>query len=102
MELCRAVNAHACHAHALLAGTSQGTRQLFNQNTTHAMLSLEQSLAAHFTFVTEWWSGTHNYADLVPRLTWHSGRWISVAACKLSNVAGSRSDGIILELGRKF
>ena len=85
-----------------VAGVSNGTRQLFKQNTTHAMVSLEQPLPAHLTFVTEWWSGTHDLADLVPGLTWHRGRWIAVAGYKISNTPGSRTNGIILELGRKF
>jgi hypothetical protein len=85
-----------------VAGVSNGSRQLFKKQTTHAIVSLEQPLPAHLTFVTEWWSGTHDFADLVPGVTWHSGRWIVVAAYKLSNVPGTRTDGVILELGRKF
>lgn len=65
-------------------------------------MSLEQPLPAHVTFVTEWWSGTHDFADLVPGLTWHSGQWIAVAGYKFSNIPGTKTDGIILELGRKF
>jgi hypothetical protein len=85
-----------------VAGISDGTRQLFKKRTTHAIVSLEQPLPAHLTFVTEWWSGTHDFADLVPGFTWHTGRWIVVAAYKFSNTPGTKTDGVILELGRKF
>jgi len=85
-----------------VAGISNGTRELFKKNTTHAIVSLEQPLPGHLTFVTEWWSGSHDLADLVPGFTWHTGRWIVVAGYKISNTPGSRTDGVILELGRHF
>ena len=55
------------------------------------------SLLDHLTFVTVWWSGTHDLADLAPGLTEHGGRWIAVANCKILNIPGSRKDEIIFE-----
>ncbi|MBC7562289.1 MAG: hypothetical protein H7305_05165 [Gemmatimonadaceae bacterium] len=55
------------------------------------------NLLDHLTFVTVWWSGTHDLADLAPGLTEHGGRWIAVANRKILNIPGSRTDEIIFE-----
>lgn len=85
-----------------VTGISNVTRQLVKQNTTCAILSVEKPLPAHLTSVTEWWSGTHDLAGLVPSVTWHHGRWLAVAGSRISNLSGSRTDGVILEVGHTF
>ena len=69
---------------------------------TCAIVSVEKLLPAHLTSRTEWLSGTRDLAGLVAAVTWHHGRWVAVAGCKASNLSGSRTDGVILQVGHTF
>lgn len=86
----------------LMAGISDGTRNLFGQRTTHFIGSFEQPLAGHWNLLGEWWSGTHDFADFVPGLNYHWGTNVVIVGYKFSNIPGSTGDGLILEIGRTF
>ena len=85
-----------------VSAISNATIQLFEQITTCAIVMVEKPLPVHLTSITEWWSGTRDLAGLVAAVTWHHGRWVAVAGCKTSNLSGSRTDGVILEVGHTF
>ena len=86
----------------LMAGLSNGTRNLFGKRTTHMIASFEQPLAGHWNLLGEWWSGTHDFADFVPGLNYHWGTNVVIVGYKVSNIPGSTGDGLILEFGRTF
>jgi hypothetical protein len=86
----------------LMAGLSNGTRNLFGKRTTHMIASFEQPLAGHWNLLGEWWSGTHDFADFVPGLNYHWGTNVVIVGYKVSNIPGSIGDGLILEFGRTF
>lgn len=101
----------------LMAGISHGPREVFGQNTTHAIASFEQPLkglgdvigggfgkvVGEMTLLGEWWSGDHELADFVPGLNWHGKDGsVVIVGYKLSNVPGTETDAIIIEIGKTF
>lgn len=99
----------------LMGGISSGPRQVFGVRSTHAIASFEQPLdgvavrfgrlapiVSNMAIVGEWWSGRHELADFVIGANYHTKPLVVVVGYKLSNKPGSRTDGVILEIGRKF
>ena len=100
----------------LMGGVSNGPGLLFGKPTTHVITSYEQPLEAlgrrlggrvgdavgHMTLLGEWWSGTHDFGDFVPGINYHTKSIVVIVGYKLSNAPGTRSDGLILEVGRTF
>lgn len=89
----------------LMVGASRGPANLFGKNTLHFISSIEQPidrLIPHTNLVAEWWSGTHEFGDLVPGLNFHSKSLVVILGYKISNKRGSSSDGVVLEFGRTF
>ena len=100
----------------LMGGVSHGPALLFGQRTTHFIGSYEQPLEAlgrrlggrvgdavgHMSLIGEWWSGTHEFADFVPGINYHTKSLVVIVGYKFSNKPGTGTDGIILEIGRTF
>lgn len=86
----------------LMAGVSHGTPQVFGKRSTHFIGSYEQPITEHVALLGEWWAGRHEFGDFVPGFNVHWGSWVVVAGYKLSNKPGTATDGLILELGRKW
>jgi len=86
----------------LMAGISHGTPQVFGKRSAHFIGSWEQPLTHHVSFLGEWWAGRHEFGDFVPGVNVHLGSWVLVGGYKLSNKPGRATDGIILEVGRKW
>ena len=96
----------------LMAGVSNAPRNLFKQNTTHAIASWEQPLAVlpgrlgraleHVGFLGEWWSGSHDFADFVPGFNWHHDDLVVIVGYKIPNARQGAGHGLILEVGGTF
>jgi hypothetical protein len=89
----------------LMLGVSDGPANLFGKHTTHAIASYEQPLdrwIPNVSLLGEWWSGTHDFGDFVPGINYHTKRMVVILGYKISNAPGSRTDGLILEIGRTF
>lgn len=96
----------------LMAGVSNGPRNLFKQNTTHLITSWEQPLGVlpgslgraleHVNFLGEWWSGNHDFADFVPGLNYHHNDLVVIVGYKIPNVNRGSGHGLIFEIGTTF
>ncbi|MBY0491408.1 MAG: hypothetical protein K2R93_16310 [Gemmatimonadaceae bacterium] len=94
------------------AGISNGPPALFGKATAHFVGSVEQPLAPlpgaaghrlhHVTLLAEWWSGRHEFADLVTGLSHHRHGTVLIAGYKFGNLPGTRGDGLVIEIGRTF
>ncbi len=86
----------------LMAGVSHGTPQVFGKRSAHFIGSYEQPLGKRVALLGEWWAGRHEFGDFVPGFNVHAGPWVLVGGYKFSNKPGTATDGIILEVGRKW
>ena len=86
----------------LMAGVSRGTPQVFGKRSAHFIGSYEQPLGKHIALLGEWWAGRHEFGDFVPGFNVHAGSWVLVGGYKFSNKPGTATDGMILEVGRKW
>lgn len=101
----------------VMGGISNAPRQLFGQQTTHFIGSVEQPLdglgdlvggglgrfLGETALVAEWFAGSHKFGDFVPGLNWHNDKgWVVIVGYKFSNTPGSRGDGAIIEIGKTF
>ncbi|MCU0625577.1 MAG: hypothetical protein MUF21_03695 [Gemmatimonadaceae bacterium] len=96
----------------LMVGVSNGSRNLFKKNTTHAIASWEQPLGIlpgrlgdaleHINFLGEWWSGSHDFADFVPGLNYHHHDLVVIVGYKIPNAKQGVGHGLIFEIGTTF
>ena len=86
----------------LMAGVSHGTPQVFGKRSAHFIGSYEQPLGKHVALLGEWWAGRHEFGDFVPGFNVHAGPWVLVGGYKFSNKPGTVTDGIIVEVGRRW
>ncbi len=84
----------------ITAGISGGTDELFKKDTVHFIGSVEQKITKRFYFVTEWFSGRHDFGFLVPGVLFHpTERTVVVAGYKIPNHPSNGKPGIVLEFG---
>jgi hypothetical protein len=93
-------------------GISDGPVAMFGKSTTHFVGSVEQPLAAipgaaghrlhNFTLLAEWWSGQHEFGDLVAGGNWHRGHNVVIVGYKWANLPGTKADALVIEIGRTF
>lgn len=86
----------------LTTGISAGPRQLFGRNTVHFTGAYELPITKEIALLGEWWSGTHELADFVPGINYHTKALVVILGYKLSNAPGTATDGLIVEVGRTF
>jgi hypothetical protein len=86
----------------IAAGVSAGPSVLFGDDKAHVIASIEQPLPAHFLLVAEWFSGTHDYGELVPGVSWRHQGFVALIGYRISNAPGSETDGLVLQVGSGF
>lgn len=89
----------------LTAGPSIGTKQIFGtaggQHNLHAIVGLEQPLTRRWSFVSDWFTGTHDLAAGIFALSYQPNKkWMIISGWKQSNNPASGPSAFIVEITR--
>jgi hypothetical protein len=58
---------------------------------------IEQPLFKNWSFIADWYSGTHNLADFIPALQYRIGHQVIIAGYKIPNWGSGGKQAFILE-----
>lgn len=88
----------------LTAGIAAGTSQLFGRPTVCAIVGIEQPLTSEVQLIAEWYSGNHEFANLITGVVYHNHEhdFVIVAGYKFPNNYNTTKNGIVIEFGGFF
>jgi len=88
----------------LTAGLAAGTSHLFGRPTVCAMVAAEQPLTPEVQLIAEWYSGSHDFGNLITGIVYHNHEhdFVLVGGYKFPNNYNIGKNGIVLEFGGFF
>ena len=59
---------------------------------------IEQPITKNWSFIADWYSGTHNLADFIPALQYKVGHQVFIAGYKFPNAGSGGKQAFIFEM----
>lgn len=86
------------------AGVAAGSSQLFGKPTVCALMGIEQPLNSEVQIIAEWYSGSHDFGNLITGVVYHNHEYdfVIVGGYKFPNNYNVTKNGIVLEFGGFF
>jgi hypothetical protein len=88
----------------LTTGIATGTRQVYGRDTVCFIGGIEHPVNKELSIVLEYFSGTHDFAGIIPGLVYHNLKRdvVAVIAYRIPANSISGDSGFVFELGKYF
>ena len=88
----------------LTTGIAAGTRQVYGRGTVCFIGGIEHPVNKELSIVLEYFSGTHDFAGIIPGLVYHNLKRdvVAVVAYRIPANSISGDSGFVFELGKYF
>ena len=88
----------------LTTGIATGTRQVYGRDTVCFIGGIEHPINKELNIVLEYFSGTHDFAGIIPGLVYHNLKRdvVAVVAYRIPANSISGDSGFVFELGKYF